>query len=87
MNTSRTVTLDSEAEARKKRAASTEHLQNPFMRFAIRLALGTSLHPVVNGMSLDDLKKLEKAANALPEMINDQLDDWELPNIAPGESV
>ena len=40
--------------------SSTEHLENPFVRFAIRMALGMNLHPVVNDLVLEDLKKLEK---------------------------
>ena len=81
------VPTDAETEARAKRAASTVHLQNPFMRFAIRMALGTSLHPVVNDLTLEDLRKLEKAVTFLPGMVNDKLDDFGLPRLGPGESV
>lgn len=81
------VSVDGEAEARAKRAASTEHLQNPFVQFAIRMALGTSLHPVVNRLPLDDLKKLERAVKVLPGMVNETLNDIGLPRLGPGESV
>ena len=51
------------------------------------MALGMNLHPVVNDLVLEDLKKLEKVLTALPSMINDVLDDCGLPTLGPGESV